>query len=107
MLALAALGARADNAEIRQLRFDRTEDGLLLTANINFDLPPVIEDALAKGIPMFFVAESALLRDRWYWYDKHVASATRHMRLTKYQATIRLSSGNEDAHCSLREAVRR
>jgi hypothetical protein len=36
----------------------------------SFDLPPAVDDALQKGIPMFFVAEATLLRDRWYWYDK-------------------------------------
>jgi hypothetical protein len=88
MLALVALVARAENADITQLRFDRNEDGLLLSANISFELPAVIDDALAKGIPMFFVAEATLLRDRWYWTDKTVANATRHMRLS-YQPLTR------------------
>jgi hypothetical protein len=88
MLAGLAFAARADNAEIAQLRFDRTEEGLLLSANISFELPPVIDDALAKGIPMYFVAEATLLRDRWYWYDKQVATVARHMRLS-YQPLTR------------------
>ena len=88
VLAFAAAGLHAEPAEITQLRFDRTEEGLLLSANISFELPPVVDDALAKGIPMFFVAEAALLRDRWYWYDKHIASATRYMRLS-YQPLTR------------------
>ena len=37
---------------------------------------------------MFFVAEAALYRDRWYWYDKQVARAPRHMRLS-YQPLTR------------------
>jgi hypothetical protein len=48
----------------------------------------VIDDALAKGIPMFFVAEAVLYRDRWYWYDKELAVAARHMRLS-YQPLTR------------------
>jgi hypothetical protein len=84
-----AVGARAaDTAEIAQLRFDRTEEGLLLSANVSFELPPPVEDALIKGIPMFFVAEAVLLRDRWYWTDKHVATTARHMRLS-YQPLTR------------------
>lgn len=88
-LAFAASFAHADNAEIAMLRFDRTEEGLLLSANVTFDLPPVVDDALAKGIPMFFVAEASLQRDRWYWTDKHVATATRHMRLSFQPLTRR------------------
>jgi hypothetical protein len=88
VLASLALVARADTAEITQLRFDRSEEGVLLSANISFELPAQVEDALAKGIPMYFVAEATLLRDRWYWYDKQVASAARHMRLS-YQPLTR------------------
>lgn len=88
VLAATALAVRADTAEITQLRFDRTEEGLLLSANISFELPPLVDDALAKGIPMFFVAEASLLRDRWYWYDKQVSSVARHMRLS-YQPLTR------------------
>ena len=53
---------------------ERAEEGVLLSADVRFDLPQVIDDALDKGIPMFFVAEAALYRDRWYWYDKQVAA---------------------------------
>ena len=74
--------------EITQLRLERGEEGVLLTAQVAFELPPVIDDALAKGIPMFFVAEAVLFRDRWYWYDKQVVSAERHMRLS-YQPLTR------------------
>ena len=86
---LAAAGSvRADPAEVTHLRLERTEDGVLLSASVRFDLPPAIEDALLKGLPMFFVAEAVLLRDRWYWYDKQVAGGSRHMRLS-YQPLTR------------------
>jgi hypothetical protein len=80
--------ARADGTEVTQLRLERADDGVLLSASVRFDVPPAIEDALLKGIPMYFVAEAALLRDRWYWYDKQVASAQRHMRVS-YQPLTR------------------
>ena len=88
LIAFACVAARADTAEITQLKFDRSEDGLLLSANVGFELPPVIEDALAKGIPMVFVAEAVLLRDRWYWTDKHITTTSRYMRLS-YQPLTR------------------
>lgn len=74
--------------EITQLRVERTEEGVLLSASVRFELPPVIDDALAKGIPMFFVAEAVLYRDRWYWYDKQTAAAARYLRLS-YQPLTR------------------
>jgi hypothetical protein len=88
LLLVAAGAAHAQASEVTQLRLERTEEGVLLNATVRFDLPPAVDDALQKGIPMFFVAEATLLRDRWYWYDKPVAGAQRHMRLS-YQPLTR------------------
>jgi hypothetical protein len=75
--------------EITQLKVERTEEGVYLSAEVKFDLPPTVEDALLKGIPMYFVAEAELLRDRWYWTDRKVATASRHMRLAFQPLTRR------------------
>ncbi len=92
VLTLAAMpqGALADATplEITQLRLERADDGLFVTAQMKLDLPTIVEDALHKGIAIFFVAEAELLRDRWYWYDKKMAVAARHMRLA-YQPLTR------------------
>ena len=92
LLGLAALGtlpAMADVAtDITQMRLERTEEGVFLSATVRFDLPAVVEDALVKGIAMYFVAEAEVYRDRWYWYDKKLATTTRHMRLS-YQPLTR------------------
>jgi hypothetical protein len=90
LLALApGVRAQSGNAEITQLRVELAEEGVLLSASVRLDLPPVIEDALAKGIPMFFVTEAVLFRDRWYWYDKQIVTAARHMRLSFQPLTRR------------------
>lgn len=83
-----AAWAQMNAAEVTQLQVERTGEGVLLSASVRFELPQVVDDALAKGIPMYFLAEAAIYRDRWYWYDKRVAFATRHMRLA-YQPLTR------------------
>ncbi|MEO6973982.1 MAG: DUF4390 domain-containing protein [Rhodoferax sp.] len=82
--------AHAENApaEVGSLRLEADADGVYLTTGVKFELSAIVEDALLKGIPMFFVAEADVLRDRWYWYDKRVASVARHMRLA-YQPLTR------------------
>lgn len=80
--------AQANPLEIAQLRVERADDGLFLTAQIKLELPSIVEDALHKGIAMFFVAEAELLRDRWYWYDHKVTVAAKHIRLA-YQPLTR------------------
>jgi hypothetical protein len=84
----SAAWAQVHHAEVTQLSVERTDEGVLLSASVRFELPTVVEDALTKGIPMFFLAEAAIYRDRWYWYDKRVAFAARHMRLS-YQPLTR------------------
>lgn len=86
----AAPAARAQPpaADVTQLQVERTDEGVLLSATVQFELPHAVDDALAKGIPMFFVAEASVYRDRWYWYDKRVTLASRHMRLA-YQPLTR------------------
>ena len=80
--------AQLHPAEVTQLQVERSDEGVLLSATVRFELPQAVEDALAKGIPMFFVTEATINRERWYWYDKRVASAARHMRLA-YQPLTR------------------
>ena len=81
--------AQVNPAEVTALTVERTDEGVLLSATVRFDLPQVVEEALAKGIPMYFVSEATIYRDRWYWYDKRVAYAARHMRLAFQPLTRR------------------
>lgn len=88
-----AQGAPGDTAvsgstEISQLQVERVAEGVFLSAAIRFELPPSVEDALLKGVPMFFVAEADVYRTRWYWYDKRLLTAERHFRLA-YQPLTR------------------
>ncbi|MEY3124887.1 MAG: hypothetical protein RLZZ573_1407 [Pseudomonadota bacterium] len=70
------------------LAVERIEDDILVSSQVQFDLPPAVEDALQKGLPLYFVLEADILRERWYWYDKKVSSAERHIRIA-YQPLTR------------------
>ncbi|MFN3568890.1 MAG: DUF4390 domain-containing protein [Polaromonas sp.] len=85
---MVCAGAAVQAAEVTQLRMERSDESVYLSATVRFELPMVVEDALLKGIPMFFVAEADIYRDRWYWYDKRITTATRTMRLA-YQPLTR------------------
>jgi len=80
--------AQSPTTEITLFKLERSDDSLLLTATVNFELSTAVEDALLKGVAMVFVAEADVLRERWYWTNKKVASAERHMRLA-YQPLTR------------------
>ncbi len=76
-------------SEVVLLRLSRSADGIDLYATVQLDLPSAVEDALEKGIAMVFLAEADVMRSRWYWADKKVASAQRHMRLAFQPLTRR------------------
>jgi hypothetical protein len=78
-----------EGSEVTQLRLERTAEGLLVYANVRLELPAAVQDALTKGIPLVFLAEADLVRHRWYWTDRKVASAQRHMRLAYHPLTQR------------------
>ena len=82
------LRAETTSAEVSLLRLERAPEGIFLYANVKVELPAAVEDALMKGVPMFFVAQADVVRHRWYWTDRRVASAQRHMRLA-YQPLTR------------------
>jgi hypothetical protein len=81
LLGIAAPAARAETVQLASLEVARGEDGLLLDFTTRFALPHAVEDALLKGVPLHFVAEADLFRNRWYWRDERVGRATRTWRL--------------------------
>lgn len=74
--------------EIVSLRVERAEADVYLSAQLRLELPASLQDALLKGIPLHFVAEADITRERWYWSDRRVASTQRYMRLA-YQPLTR------------------
>lgn len=88
-LLLVLVPGSAAATEITALSAERVDEGVILSAQIRLDLPAQLDDALQKGLPLFFLAEATVLRDRWYWTDKEVARATRHLRLAFHPLTRR------------------
>ena len=81
---IGSVPARAETQapELSQFKMTRNEEGLLLDVAVRFELPHPVEDALHKGVPLYFVADASLYHNRRYWRDRRVASATRTWRLS-------------------------
>lgn len=71
------------------------EVGATLYAQFSFELPPALEEAVQRGIALYFVVEFELFRNRWYWFDKKLVDETLHYRLSFSPLTrqYRLSRG--------------
>lgn len=70
------------------MQLERSDDGVYLSATLPLALPSLVEDALHKGIAIYFVTEAEVARERWYWSDKQVVRAARYLRLS-YQPLTR------------------
>jgi hypothetical protein len=64
------------------------EPGVTLDADFDFELPYVLEDAVNRGIALYFVIDFELYRERWYWFDRQLAQRSLTYRLT-YSALTR------------------
>ena len=73
--------AQGAEPELTQFELVNNEDGALLSYAVNVDLSRGVDDALGKAVPLFFVAEAAIFRERWYWRDLRVAHAVRTWRV--------------------------
>jgi len=80
--------SQAEQIEFTEFEVVHNDEGVLLHFALHFDLPRGVEDALTKGVPLYFVAEAEVFRDRWYWRDKRVNKAARVWRLA-YQPLTR------------------
>lgn len=56
--------------------------GVALNATFEFELPQVLEEAVQKGIAVYFNIEFELFRKRWYWFDRRLSSSTLTYRLS-------------------------
>jgi Domain of unknown function (DUF4390) len=109
MFALAAARATADDIEVQAATLAANDEGIVLNADFALELTSRLEDALAKGVPLYFVVEFECYRPRWYWFDQRVGAATLSLRLSFHALTrtYRLTTGTlHRSYATLNEAIR-
>ena len=73
LLALAAVTtSRADTIVARSAELRLEEDWYVLDADFELILNPTLEEAVGRGVPLYFAVEFELQRPRWYWLDETV-----------------------------------
>lgn len=95
-IALALAGpARADEIEVTEVQLAATEEGLVLATDFAFDLNARLAEAVANGVPLYFVVEFELTRRRWWWFDDKAAAKRLQIRLSYHALSrqYRLSTG--------------
>jgi hypothetical protein len=87
-LLVVSAPVRADTIPVKAADLRIEEGEVLLNAEFEFSLNPTLEEALEKGLPLYFVLDFELTRGRWYWLDEKVAQTALVYRVT-YNALTR------------------
>jgi hypothetical protein len=93
---LLATAAYAEGISVNKAEVRLTEDGYQLSASYDISLTEVMQQALSRGIPLYFVGEFSLIRPRWYWLDQEVFQAEQTIKLSYNVLTrqYRISRGS-------------
>jgi len=96
LLLLAAVAAQAGSIEPKRAALTPGEDGYALSAEFSLELGNRLEDAVARGVPLYFNLEFVLERPRKYWVNEHIVTRSLTYRLSYSSLTrqYRLTTGS-------------
>ena len=87
LAALAALWmgisvACAEGIVMRKAEARISDGNYQLSADFDISFNFVVEQALTRGVPLYFINEFTLTRPRWYWLDEVVAQSEQTIKLS-------------------------
>ncbi|MGV0949515.1 MAG: DUF4390 domain-containing protein [Azonexus sp.] len=109
LLAIVPALALAAEIEITNPQIVASDDGYVVSADFSFELNERLEEAVTKGVVLYFVADFEMTRPRWYWLDEKLVSRSQTYRLSYHALTrqYRLSTGGlHQSFDSLSDALR-
>ena len=92
---LFAATAYAEGVSVNKAEARLGENGYQLSASYDINLTFAAQQALTRGIPLYFVGEFSLTRSRWYWLDEEIFQGEQTVKLSYNVLTrqYRLSRG--------------
>lgn len=102
MLVLSTTAQADGSIQIKYVALDEVKEGYELNVDAEIILNPLLEQALEKGVILYFRTKFSLFEPRWYWFSKEVAVSKlriglRYSALTRqYRLSRRLWSQNFD-----------
>lgn len=80
--------AKAEGIAVHRAEARFYDGSYQLSADFDIHFNSVVDQALTRGVPLYFISEFSLIRPRWYWLDEVVAQSEQTTRLT-YNALTR------------------
>jgi Domain of unknown function (DUF4390) len=82
LAASSVFAVQPHGIEVERAAFVAADDHYVLEADIEIVLSAPLEDALKKGIPLYFTLEFELVRARWYWFNEKAIAQQQQYRLS-------------------------
>ena len=82
VLGVISTAVSAEGIKIKSFELEKADNDWLLNATFQIELSPGLEDAVKKGVVLYFQTEFDLTRSRWYWFDEKSALVQRQTRLS-------------------------
>lgn len=85
---LSAASARGQGGiEIKSFALEATRKSYQISIDAEIQLNSTLEQALEKGITLYFVSKFTLIDSRWYWLDEEVARSKQRIGLSYHALT--------------------
>jgi hypothetical protein len=96
LVAFVPAAHAAEGIAVKTATLEAVEDGWQLDAEFDIQFNPRLEEAVNRGVPLYFVLEFELSRPRWWWFDEKPVkfSQTYKISYTPLLRQYRLSVGN-------------
>ncbi len=93
--ALLPVAASADSVPVNNAEVRVEDEQVVLNADFALSLNSTLEEALQRGIPLYFLLEVDIQRPRWYWFDEKVLNHSTQYRVSWQPLTrqYRVASG--------------
>ena len=95
LLSVHMTSANAEGIKIKSFELEKIEGDWLLNASFQIELAPGLEDAVQKGVVLYFQTEFELTRGRWYWFEEKAVLAQRQTRLSYQPLTQQFRIASE------------
>jgi len=82
VLSVFSTTVSAEGIKLKSFELEKVDSDWLLNASFQIELSPGLEDAVQKGVVLYFQTEFDLTRSRWYWFDEKSVLVQRQTRLS-------------------------
>lgn len=101
-LSIFSTTVNAEGIKIKSFELEKVDSDWVLSAAFQIELSPGLEEAVQKGVVLYFQTDFDLVRSRWYWFDEKSVFTQRQTRLSYQPLTQQYRIASEGLTFSAR-----